>query len=179
MSLLKYLTAMALLGLLMINCKNNLVAPASGESGPEAVPVLTFAQLDRPVDCSSKRIAGHVHYVINDKDRFEELIHCNSHTYPLIDFSRYTLLIGSYLAPATGYVVAEQQVTRPSGQKKLVHHVTIREAAGGFQALAPVTYYAVVPKIRRGIPVEVKVNVVPGAPQQPQRSAAKATGGHA
>lgn len=166
MSLLKFICAMLLLGLLLINCTDDLLHPdcreshLSPEGSSEAITVLTFGQLDRPVDCSPKRIADSVHYVIQDKQSFEELIHCNTHTYPLVDFDKYTLLIGSYLAPHTGYTVVEQKVTRTCVKKHLLFQVSIREEASGYTAITPVTYYAVIPKVRRGVAVEVKVEVV-------------------
>lgn len=171
MSLLRYITAVLLLVLLLTNCREDLQAPECGKSGAIDLPVFTFAQLDRPVDCSSKRLAEHVHYVINNKEHFEELIHCNSHTYPVIDFNKYTLLVGSYLAPQTGYTVLEQEVSKVCGEKRLVHKVTIRESAAGYTAMSPVTYYAVIPKLRRGMAVEVQVDVEPPVLPQVNRQA--------
>ncbi|CAN5905504.1 hypothetical protein BH24BAC1_BH24BAC1_03240 [soil metagenome] len=168
MSLLRLVTAFLLVGLLLTNCREDAPAPECGGNCSEALPVFTFAQLDRPVACSSKRLAEHVHYVINTKEHFEEFIYCNSHTYPVIDFSKYTLLVGSYLAPQTGYTVQEQEVSKVCGENKLVHKVTIRESAAGYRAMTPVTYYAVIPKLKQGIAVEVQVDVE--APVLPQAS---------
>jgi hypothetical protein len=157
MSLLKHMILPLLLGWLLTACKTDL--PSCLEGSSESLPIATFGQLDRPVTCFPKRIAEDIYYIINDQDHFEGLIHCNTHTYPRVDFKKYTLLLGSYLAPRTGYSVASQEIRNVCGVKKLIHKVTIQGSDDGSPALTPVAYYAVIPKTKKGISVEVKIEV--------------------
>jgi hypothetical protein len=73
------------------------------------------------------------------------IINDNSIEVPVIDFKSYTLVVGQYVVPTTGYYVIEQHIA--VGTEKHVLHIVVHKPEAAFAAISELYFWGLYPKL--------------------------------
>jgi hypothetical protein len=92
--------------------------------------------------------------VINSIDELKKIVSSSDTEMPLIDFGRYSLVIGQYRVGGTGYSVTNHGITIES--KKMVLNLTVKIPEGSYAVLCPFYYWGLYPKLPK-LPISVDV----------------------
>lgn len=88
--------------------------------------------------------------VVNDKTQLKEIIVAGeTMTWPIIDFERYSLVVGKFFTVSYGYKLANQYVTK--GMFRTILHLEVEDAGTAHRAYTKDNYFAAIyPKLPDG-----------------------------
>jgi hypothetical protein len=82
--------------------------------------------------------------MINSMDELKAIMYSPIEL-PDIDFDKYTLVMGQYIAPGTAYRIIEQSIT--VNPEEIILNLSIEEPDGTYAVLSPLYYWGLYPKI--------------------------------